>query len=171
MSYYQFSRKDLKKVVDTELFLLCESEFTRLWPKQIPAARNILGHDRYDYQYWSYVGCCERVAILITYPMIRLLYPNLKLKLLIGYGHAAIVTDNFSFDYIPVAEKSRNLTQPLIFDMIALTLGCSREWIFYKINDEGYLVDEKDIAEWYTNEVFDGVYDQSCDLICDVCEM
>jgi len=171
MSYYQFSRKDLELVVDTPLFLLCESEFTRLWPKEIPKARNILGYDRYDYQYWSYVGCCERVAILITYPLVRLLYPNLTLKLLIAEGHTVIVTDNFSFDYIPVNEKSRDLNQPLIFDIIALTLGCSRAWIFNNIQEYGQLIDEENIAEWYTLEVFAGKYDQSCDLICEVCEM
>ena len=165
MSYYEFSRKDLKSVVDTDLFLRCENEFTRLWPKEIPVARNNPEKDRYDYEFWAYIGCCERVAILITYPLIRLLYPNLKLKLLITEGHAAIVTDNFTFDYYCKNEKSRDLNQPLIFDPISLTLNCSRSWIYTNIQDYGELIDEEDIAEWYTCEVFAGMYDQSCDLI------
>jgi len=167
MSYYQFSREDLKQVVDNPLFLSCESEFSRLWRKEIPVNRYNPKKDRYDYEYWAYIGCCERVAILIIYPLIRLLYPNLKLKLLLTEGHAAIVTDNFSFDYYCKNEKSRDLNQPLIFDMISLTLDCDRSWIYNNIQEYGELIEEENIVEWYTCEVFAGIYDQSCDLISD----
>ena len=168
MSYYQFTREDLKSVVDTELIIKCEKEFSRLWPKEIPTARNKLNKDRYDFEWRSYVGCCERVAILITYPMIKLLYPNLKLKLLIAEGHSVIVSHNFKFDSVPNKETSRDLNDPLIFDPISLTLGCNRSWIFNNIKEYGELIEEENIAQWYTCEVFGGKYDQSCDLVADI---
>lgn len=168
MSYYQFSREDLKLVVDTDLIKECENEFARLWPKPFYAATNNSNIDRYDYQYWSFIGCCERVAILIIYPMIKLLYPHLKIKLLNAEGHSVIVTDNFSFDHIPIIERSRDLSQPLIFDPISLTLNWPRSWIFNNIHEYGELIEEENISEWYTCEIFNGRYDYSCDIIANL---
>lgn len=168
MSYYQFTREELKSVVDSELFLKFENEFKRLWPKEIPSTRMNPMKDRYDYEYWAYVGCCERVAILITYPLVKLLYPALKIKLLLTEGHAAIVTSDFFFECNNNPSEVSKLNNSVIFDPISLTLKCSTSWIFDNIQEYGQLIDEENLAEWFTCEVFGGTYDQSCDLIADL---
>lgn len=171
ITYYLFTKEDLKLVVDTPLILECEKEFTRLWPKEIPKALSDPSKDRYDIEWWNYYGCCERLALLLIYPMIKLLYPNLTLKLLSGKNHATIITDKFVFEQPKVTSYSRNLNDPLIFDIISMSINEPLDWIYEKLDDYIQLIDEEDFSMWWTTEIFNGVYDASCDLIADIGEL
>ena len=151
MSFHIFTREQLLKVVDTDDFIEFEKEFYRLFPHAVSLNQN---NDRYDPNSWCFTGYCAEMAVLVTYPIVKKLYPEMKFKLYVGREHTAIVND----------------AEDIIFDFISAGLGLSTDFLYS--TDTKYpdpvIIQEEDISEWWTTEILGGRYDCTSDLIADL---
>jgi hypothetical protein len=147
MHLHIFTRDQLTSVVDTEEFLSFEQSFYRI----VPHAKSTYA-DRYNLNHWSFPGYCVESAVLITYPIVKKLFPNRKLQLCIGKYHTSII-DNLGTVYdfiIPCLDLPDNF-----LPFRALNLP----------NTQYEIIEEDQIGFWWFEHVLQYKSDISTDLI------
>ncbi len=96
MRFHIFTQDHLSSIVNTKEFLALEKAFYQIVPDAKSSYPN-----RYDLNYWSFPGYSVESAILITYPIVKRLFPNRKFRLCIGQYHTSIIDDqNTIYDFI-----------------------------------------------------------------------
>ena len=144
--------------------------FTKLFPNAESPARNDITKDKYDIEWYAFIGYCFEQSLIITYPIVKLLYPDIQLKLYIRRDHSVIVNHHFNMDNRGYTYYSRDLNKPLIFDPISLTLNLDVTFVYseMKIAPEPELIDEMNFSEYWCINLLNGKYHKSLDLIADI---
>lgn len=101
--------------------------------------------DRYEPSWWSYVHVCQSVAPFLLWPLVKLLYPDLQIFIYAGCFHEVIVaapkgwTPEEILEYLKEVSKlsfgdslTRDMSHPVIFDIIGYELRSPPAWIFEK---------------------------------------
>ena len=167
MSIYLFSREELFSVVDHPIFLEFEEAFLRLYPHSIynQVSLENPSKDRYDIEYWAFRSSCMEQAFLITYPIVKILFPESRFRIFSGKSHAVVVNDKFDISTI-VYFYSRDMNDALIFDPMAIVDPdiYNINLLLEDIEIYGEYIEEEDMSEYFYHNLLGNTYDDVLDL-------
>lgn len=103
--------------------------------------------DTLDLSYWCYLHQCHDQSVFITYPLIKILYPTIPIYLYEGFSHTVLLNCTPSqLTHISGKVLSRDVNQPIVFDLISQVINEPLDWIF---RGTGKVIPESKIMDWY----------------------
>lgn len=117
-----------------------------------------------DLEWWCYIHECETEAIFILSVMCRILFPSPEMKfyLFSGLHHTVIINQAMyellqnSPTIIPFTDEklanksySRDINEPLIFDIISQSIDEDFKWIFNGYDMRSKIIEFDNIIDFY----------------------